>query len=82
MSTSLFKSSFVFFKLSVILFENDSPDVVGTGVAERGGLGLLEKGDTDLELTPEGVRTGFGTFARRSTALDNTTSFSCNKEGA
>jgi hypothetical protein len=60
----------------------ESPDIVGTGVAERGGLGLLEKGDTDLELTPDGVRTGLETFGRRSIALDKTTSFSCNKEGA
>ncbi|KAI3408102.1 uncharacterized protein J3R85_020433 [Psidium guajava] len=53
-----------------MLLEKESPDVVGTGVAERGGLGLLEKGDTDLELTPDGVRTGFGAERRSSVAVD------------
>ena len=62
--------------------EKESPDAVGTGVADRGGLGFLEKGDTDLELTPEAVRTGLGAVRRRSTAVDNTTSLSCNSEGA
>ena len=61
-----------------MLFENESPDVVGMGVAELGGLRLLEKGDTDLELTPDAVRTGFGTVCHRSTAVDKITSFSCN----
>ena len=62
-------------------FENKSPDVVGMVMAERWGLGVLEKGDTVLELTPDAVRTGFGTVCRRSTAVDKITSFSCNKEG-
>ncbi|KAG2406680.1 uncharacterized protein HKW66_Vig0059370 [Vigna angularis] len=53
-------SLFVFFKLSAILFEKESPNVVGIGVAERGGLGLLENGDTDLELTPNGISIGLG----------------------
>ncbi|RDX89471.1 hypothetical protein CR513_28803, partial [Mucuna pruriens] len=65
-----------------ILFEKESPDVVGIGVAERGGLGLLEKGDTDLELTPDGVRTGLGAVRFKSIAVDKTTSLSCSKDGA
>ena len=64
-----------------MLFENESPDVVGMVIAECWGLGVPEKGDTDLELTPDAVRTGFGTVCRRSTAVDKITSFSCNKEG-
>ena len=79
--TSWFKSSFVFFKLSEILFEKASPEVVGIGVAERGGLGLLEKWDTDLELTLDGATTGLGTVRLRSRAVDKTTSFSYSKEG-
>jgi hypothetical protein len=65
-----------------MLFEKASPDVVGMGVAERGGLDLLEKGDTDLELTPDGVRIGLGTVRFKSIAVDKTTSFSCSIDGA
>jgi hypothetical protein len=50
--TSWFKSSFVFFKLSIRLLENP-------GLEERGGLGLLAYGDTDLELRG-GVAGGVG----------------------
>nr|GMC52572.1 hypothetical protein CR513_28803 [Ipomoea batatas] len=62
-------------RLSAMLFENESPDVVGIGVAERGGLDFREKGDTDLELTVNGVKAGFETVVDK-------TSFSCNKESA
>lgn len=50
--TCWFKSSFVFFILSIILLENP-------GLLERGGLGLLAYGDTDLALRG-GVEGGFG----------------------
>lgn len=43
LETSCVKRSFVFFKVSITPLEN-------TGVAERGGLGLLENGEAGLEL--------------------------------
>ncbi|KAG2399895.1 uncharacterized protein HKW66_Vig0102510 [Vigna angularis] len=53
-----------------ILFEKESPDVVGIGVAERRGLGLLENGDTYLELTPDGVSTGLGVVRFNNNLVD------------
>lgn len=32
-----------------MLLENERPDIVGIGVAERGGLNFLENGETALE---------------------------------
>lgn len=43
-----------------VFLENESPDIVRIGVLGRGGLGLLEKGDVDLELTLDGAITSFG----------------------
>lgn len=77
--TSWFKSSFVFFKLSIRLLENP-------GLLERGELGLLEYGDTDLELRGgvdggAGAIASFKLFWMEPVELGNAISFICIIDG-
>lgn len=73
--TSWVRMSFVFLRLSITLLEN-------IGVADRGGLGLLEYGEVDLELGWGGVViTGFKAFWSALNELGKAISFSCKRDG-
>ncbi|KAG7016427.1 hypothetical protein SDJN02_21536, partial [Cucurbita argyrosperma subsp. argyrosperma] len=61
--STLLVAVFIFYFLKLIVSGDK-------GVADRGGLDFLEKGETDLELTPEEVTTGLGAVRRRSTAVE------------
>lgn len=60
---SSLRASFVFFKSSIAVFDTTSPEPVGVGVVDLGGLDRLERGDTALEMAL-GDKTEFAVIAK------------------
>lgn len=72
-------SSFVFIRPSTRLLEEARPAIVGVGVAERGGLGLLENGETAREVFLDCGRERSVFDSCESTEPKNLISFKCGK---